>query len=122
METTATAKQKEDPNVKKPESTREAAKCPQIVGALHKAMQISFENTSSTGRKFLIVIDMNDKMGESCLTCKNVVCWDAATILALCLLRVEKNVTVAVFNGNRIAIVPLEKSKFFFCLNYILKL
>lgn len=90
---------------------RELPKCPNVVSALHKAMQISLQNQQVIGKRIMITVDMSEKMEGPCLNCKNLSCLDAASILILSFLKAEKDVTVAVFNGITISLVLLDKSK-----------
>lgn len=88
----------------------EITRNPVIVGALYKAVMTSFENLQSTGKSILITIDSSPSMNESCLTSKNVTCLEAAAILTLSLLKVEKRLTVAYFDKSTIVPLPIEKS------------
>ncbi|XP_025830389.1 60 kDa SS-A/Ro ribonucleoprotein-like [Agrilus planipennis] len=111
MEKKALEMKLQDENYKKPELTCEAPKCPSIISALHKALQISFHNLRSIGKRIMITFDTVEKMKEPCLHCKNLSCFDAATIMTLSLLRTEKDVVVAAFNDDKpVTILSFEKN------------
>lgn len=95
--------------------------CFPIVTALHKAMQASFQNITSTGRRMFIGVEVSKEMDNPCLTNKNITCFEAATMLIMSFLRTERDVTVAVFNSTEISIVSLNKHATFPELQSVLK-
>lgn len=87
----------------------ETVKCTAITSALNQTLQLAYRNVQPTGKRFMITIDMSSKMSGSCLTAKNISCLDAALTMTLSILKLEKEVCVAVFNDNKISPVMLDK-------------
>nr|XP_023012996.1 60 kDa SS-A/Ro ribonucleoprotein-like [Leptinotarsa decemlineata] len=94
--------------IQKLKSPREA-KCPLVLNNLQKCMNIACSNVQSFGKRYLITIDTTDHMDTPCLFNKNITAIEAAVAFAWFLLRVEKDVTVAVFKEKEIAVVQLDK-------------
>lgn len=89
-------------------------KCPLVMSSLQKCMNASCNNVQSFGKRYLITIDTTDKMDTQCLGCKNLTSIEAAAAFAWLLLKVEKDVTVAVFKEKEVAVINLDKSKLYF--------
>lgn len=93
--------------------------CAPIFSALNKALQLSYANLQPTGKRIMITIDMSSKMDNSCLKTKNVTCLEAAVTMILSIVRVEREVCVAVFANNKIIPVTIDQSKICqTCFNY----
>lgn len=90
--------------------TPNEAKCPTVLSNLQKCMNVSCSNVQSLGKRYLITIDTTDKMDTPCLSRKNITGIEAAAAFAWFLLRVEKDVTVAVFKEKEVAVISLDKS------------
>lgn len=98
----------------KQKRVKDTRRCQPVVTAIHKCIKQSFQNVQSTGKRTMLVVDMREKMSLNCWAGnKTVNCLDAAVIMIQTFVRVEREVTVGVFNGNSISIVPLDKSKSF---------
>nr|CAH7755766.1 unnamed protein product [Callosobruchus chinensis] len=89
--------------------TPNETKCPTVMGYLQKCMNISCSNIQPSNKRFLVTIDVTDKMDTPCLRNKNITGIEAAAAFAWFLLRVEKDVIVAVFKDKDIHIVHLDK-------------
>lgn len=85
-------------------------KCPAIISALNKALRLSYTNLQPTGKRIMITIEMSDKMDKPCLGAKNITCLEAAVTMLLSIIRVEREVCVAVFSNERIHPVVIDKS------------
>lgn len=100
---------------KEPEKKKEATepvKIPVVVGALYKAVMTSFDNLRPLGKSFLVTIDASSRTNKTnCITSKNVTCLEAAAIIALSILKVEKRVIIANFDGKSITVLSIDKSK-----------
>ncbi|XP_046738503.1 60 kDa SS-A/Ro ribonucleoprotein-like [Diprion similis] len=82
-----------------------------IVEALYKTLEYSFNSLEPTGLKYMITIDMNKAMqGSPAWRCGNLSSAEAGCLIALCLLRSEVNVTVAVFKKFSVHEVYLNKN------------
>lgn len=102
---------KGDDDVKEEEKKKETPKCPAIVSALNKTMQLSYGNLQPTGKRIMIAIELSDKMNGPCLKTKTISCLEAALITTLSILKTEREVYISVFNENQITPIILEKSK-----------
>lgn len=80
---------------------------------IQKCMNISLHSIQPTGKRFLLTIDTTNKMEIPCMRNKNITGIEAAAVIAWYLLRVEKDVTVAVFKDKEIEVVQLDKSRFY---------
>ncbi|CAG9823714.1 unnamed protein product [Phaedon cochleariae] len=89
--------------------TRNEAKCPIVLNNLQKCMNISCSNVQGIGKRYFVTIDTTDKMDTPCLSNKNITGVEAAAAFAWYLLKVEKDVTVAVFKEKEISVVQLDK-------------
>lgn len=96
---------------KEEEKKKETPKCPTIVSALNKTMQLSYGNLQPMGKRVMIAIEVSDKMNGPCLKTKTISCLEAAVITTLSILKTEREVYVVVFNENQITPVILEKSE-----------
>ncbi|XP_008216494.1 60 kDa SS-A/Ro ribonucleoprotein isoform X2 [Nasonia vitripennis] len=80
-----------------------------IVDALNKMLNFSFSIVQPTNVHYMITINMNKTMLDSgCWQCSNVNAAEAGCLIALSLLRAEKNVTVAIFTNNGIQCVDID--------------
>lgn len=73
----------------------------------------SYQNSPTTGKRYMITIDVSSKMNEKCLHNRNITCLEAAAIIALTILKAEKQVVISVFNGTSVTPISIEKSKLF---------
>ncbi|XP_022905583.2 RNA-binding protein RO60 [Onthophagus taurus] len=89
---------------------QEPAKCAQVISALQKAFQTSLLNLCPMSRNVMITVEIQDKMNEPCLTTKNVTRIEAAALVILCMIKMTRNYTVGVFNGNGISTMQFEKN------------
>ncbi|XP_012253968.2 RNA-binding protein RO60-like isoform X1 [Athalia rosae] len=83
-----------------------------IIETLYKTLGYSFDLQilKPTGLQYMITIDMSKAMQESRVwQCGNINAAEAGCLIALCLLRCEKNVTVATFKNTGVHIVNLDK-------------
>ncbi|KAJ8949561.1 hypothetical protein NQ318_016192 [Aromia moschata] len=94
--------------------TPNEAKCPVVINHLQKCMYISCNNVQSFGKRYMVTIDVTDKMDTPCLHNKNITSLEAAVAFAMCLMRVEKDVTVAVYKEKEVSIVHLDKKGQFY--------
>lgn len=108
----AQAKKELNPEHQKPDFT--LVKCPTVISALHKTLMYSYQNTPTTGKRYMITIDVSVKMDEKCLHNRNITCLEAAAIVALSILKAEKQVVISVFNGTSVTPISIEKSKILF--------
>lgn len=92
------------------EKKKETPKSPAIISALNKTLQLSYENFKPTGKRYLITIEISEKMKKPCLKTKNLSCLEAALSMTLLFLKTERDVTIAVFNNHQINVVHLDKS------------
>lgn len=58
----------------------------------------------------MVTIDVTDKMDSPCLHNKNITSLEAAAAFTMTLLKVEKDVTVAVYKQKEISVIQLDKS------------
>lgn len=113
LQTSDDPKLKEKGEKKKLMVAKDLPRCQPVLTAIYKCMNQSFQNVQSTGKRTMLVVDMREKMLLHCWAGnKTISCLDAAVILIQTFVRVEREVTVGVFNGDSISIVPLDKSKF----------
>ncbi|CAH1980455.1 unnamed protein product [Acanthoscelides obtectus] len=89
--------------------TPNEAKCPIVMGYLQKCMNLSCSNVQPCNKRFLITIDVTDKIDTPCLRNRNITGIEVAAAFAWFLLRVEKDVIVAVFKDKDIYVVHLDK-------------
>ncbi|KAJ8921962.1 hypothetical protein NQ315_008596 [Exocentrus adspersus] len=85
------------------------ARSPIIINNLQKCMSLSCNNIQSSGKRYMVTIDVTDKMDNRCLHSKNITGLEAATAFTMALLKVEKDVTIAVFKQKEVSIIQLDK-------------
>lgn len=86
-------------------------KCPTVLSNLQKCINLACNNVQPFGKRYLITIDTTEKMDTPCLGCKNLTGIEVAAAFAWLLLKVEKDVTVAVFREKELSVIQLDKSK-----------
>ncbi|KAF3422284.1 hypothetical protein E2986_09484 [Frieseomelitta varia] len=85
-----------------------------IIDALYKMLNISFFHLQSTGLRYMITISMSKAMSETHIWRNgNINGVEAGCMIALALLRSEKNVTVATFKNAGIHVATIEKNATF---------
>lgn len=85
-----------------------------IVKTLYTALNLSFSYLEPTGLKYLITIDMSKTMQESRVWhCGNMIPAEVGCLLALSLLRSEKNVTIATYKNVGIHVTNFDKNHSF---------
>lgn len=62
----------------------------------------------------MVTIDVTNKMDSPCLRNKNITALEAAAAFTMTLLKVEKDVTVAVYKQKEVSIIHLDKSMWLF--------
>ncbi|XP_065169451.1 LOW QUALITY PROTEIN: RNA-binding protein RO60 [Atheta coriaria] len=82
---------------------------PLVVDALKKCLQLSYANVVPCNRRFLITVEVSENMSKPCLTSKWLSGYEAAAIEVMTYVKTEKNVVVAVFNGDTITEVTIDK-------------
>ncbi|XP_076288394.1 RNA-binding protein RO60 [Lasioglossum baleicum] len=83
---------------------------PKIIDALYKMLYISLRHVQPTGLRYMVTINMNKVMLETnTWRSGNVNGAEAGCIIALALLRSEKNVTIATFKNVGIHTVIIDK-------------
>ncbi|KAJ8927403.1 hypothetical protein NQ314_020183 [Rhamnusium bicolor] len=80
------------------------AKCPIIINNLQKCMTVACSNVQPLGKRYMVTIDVTDKRDIGCLHNKNITGLEAAVAFTMALLKVEKNVTVAVYKDRDIVV------------------
>ncbi|KAG5886474.1 hypothetical protein JTB14_026734 [Gonioctena quinquepunctata] len=103
-----TEKKMTEDEITKLKTPREA-KCTLVLSNLQKCMNLACSNIQSFGKRYLITIDTTDKMDTPCLANKNITGIEAAVAFAWSLLKIEKDVTVAVFKEKEVSVVQLDK-------------
>lgn len=88
--------------------SRNVPKCPVIKSCITKCLSMSYSNVSSTGKRYLITIEV-PTIDNYCLSNKNILGLEAALAYTLTILKTEKDVTVAVYKESEIQLVNLEK-------------
>ncbi|XP_033339010.2 RNA-binding protein Ro60 [Megalopta genalis] len=84
---------------------------PKIVDALYKMLDLSFHHVQATGLRYMITINMNKVMLEThTWRSGNVNGAEAGCMIALALLRCEKNVTVSIFKNVGVLTVSIDKN------------
>lgn len=91
--------------------TPSEVRCPLVLTSLQKCMNLSCNNVQPFGKRYLVTIDTTEKMDTHCLGCKNLTGIEVAAAFAWLLLKIEKDVTVAVFKDKEILVIQLDKSK-----------
>ncbi|XP_031849518.1 RNA-binding protein RO60 [Nomia melanderi] len=85
-----------------------------IIDALYKLLNLSFNHVQPTGLRYMVTINMNKVMLEThTWRSGNVNGAEAGCMIALALLRSEKNVTVATFKNVGIHAVSIDKTASF---------
>ncbi|XP_043253937.1 60 kDa SS-A/Ro ribonucleoprotein-like [Colletes gigas] len=85
-----------------------------IIVALYKMLNVSFFHIQPTGLRYFVTIDMNKVMlGKQTWRGGNVNGAEAGCLIALSLLRSEKNVTIATFKNIGIHMVNIDKTASF---------
>ena len=85
-----------------------------IIDALYKMLNLSFHHLQPTGLRYMVTINMNKIMLETrTWRSGNVNGAEAGCMIALALLRSEKNVTVATFKNVGIHTVNIDKTASF---------
>ncbi|XP_014204458.1 60 kDa SS-A/Ro ribonucleoprotein-like [Copidosoma floridanum] len=96
-----------------------------VMDALTKLLNLSFAHLqeSETNVHYMITINMSKTVIESgCWHCGNVTVAEAGCLIALALLRAEKNVTVATFVNDEIKCVELDPNlNFLQAMNHLKK-
>ena len=85
-----------------------------IIDALYKLLNLSFAHIQPTGLRYMVTINMNKVMLEThAWRSGNVNGAEAGCMIALALLRSEKNVTIATFKNVGIHTVNIDKTASF---------
>ncbi|XP_043795391.1 60 kDa SS-A/Ro ribonucleoprotein-like isoform X1 [Apis laboriosa] len=85
-----------------------------IIDALYKMLNLSFLHIQPTGLRYMITINMNKVMIEThTWRSGNINGAEAGCIIALALLRSEKNVTIATFKNIGIHVMNIDKTASF---------
>ncbi|XP_014485240.1 PREDICTED: 60 kDa SS-A/Ro ribonucleoprotein-like [Dinoponera quadriceps] len=85
-----------------------------IIDALYKALNLSFFHLQPTGLRYMVTIDMNKVMLDSrAWRNANMTGAEAGCMIALSLIRCEKNVTVATFKNVGVHTVNIDKTASF---------
>lgn len=88
--------------------SRNVPKCPVIKNCISKCLSLSYSNVSSTGKRYLITIEV-PATDMYCISNKNILGLEAALAYTLTVMKTEKDVTVAVYKENEIQLINLEK-------------
>ncbi|XP_069697982.1 RNA-binding protein RO60 [Periplaneta americana] len=84
---------------------------PKIVEALNQLLMSTFTLLVPTGMRYLVAIDVRSQMVHGkCWHCINVSPAQAATLITLCLVKAERDVTVVAF-GTEGSMQPVELDK-----------
>lgn len=72
-------------------------------------MKASYNNIQPTNKRYLITIDVSCKSDAPCLTNKNIECLEAALAYSMSISKIERDVTIAVFNDRDIKLINFER-------------
>ncbi|XP_034312760.2 RNA-binding protein RO60 [Magallana gigas] len=74
---------------------------PNISNALQEAFYLSFDYVATTGKRYLLAIDVSGSMNAHVMGTPIITARDAAAAMAMLTVRTEQNCDVVAFSGNR---------------------
>lgn len=83
-----------------------------IINALYTMLNIIIQHRQPINKRFMITIEMTDKMDYLCLNQEHITCLDAAAVILTALIKLEPNVIIGIFNGSSIDYLEILQSKF----------
>jgi 60 kDa SS-A/Ro ribonucleoprotein len=85
-------------------------KCKPIIQSIKKCLKLSYSNVRPTEKRFLVCVDATAHGDLNCYQNRRITYLEAAHAVIRYLLKVETNVSVAVFKDSQIQFVDLSKS------------
>jgi hypothetical protein len=85
-------------------------KCKPIIQSIKKCLKLSYSNVRPTEKRFLVSVDATAHGDLNCYQNRRITYLEAAHAVIRYLLKVETNVSVAVFKDSQIQFVDLSKS------------